>query len=87
MSYKVTKLDGQDFMFRVETDTQEVLTIVCAGEQDDLDALIVSALEAKNNPQPFIPPVPAKGVHEIIQEQQAIIEQLKADVAALKSAA
>lgn len=90
MEYTSNKVDGQELMFAITTthNGEEItFSVVCAADESEVPDLVAHHLEFLDNP-----PVVQAGIQEagpdlksIIQEQQALITQLQADVAALKA--
>lgn len=92
MEYIAIKVENQHLMFHIITDNngeKVEFNVVCAQSEDEIPDLVAHHLEFLNNP-PAIVPVAQETTSDLaslVQEQQAIIEQLKADVAALKGQA
>ena len=86
MTYTATKLDNG--MHRIEMQDGLVFHVVVTNESQ-LDELVEFHLDfLKNPPTPPQPSAqPPVDLAKLVQEQQAIIQQLQADVAALKGAA
>ena len=93
MKYISEKLKDQNLMYKIATTNNgEEITfnVVCASDESEIEGLIQLHLDFINNPQtisPQEPTQPIQSITEMLQEQQAIITQLQADVAAMKGIA
>jgi len=85
MTYTATKLDNG--MHRIEMQDGLAFNVVVTDESQ-LDELVEFYLDfLKNPPTPPQPSAqPPVDLAKLVQEQQAVIQQLQADVAALKEA-
>ena len=91
MEYTSNKVDGQALMFAITTtrNGEEItFNVICAADESEVPDLVAYHLDFLDNPPLVQTSMQEAGpdLKTIIQEQQAIIEQLKTDVAALKGA-
>jgi hypothetical protein len=87
MEYISEKLQDQNLMYKITTTNngEEIsFNVVCANNESEIEELIQVHLDYLNNPQPMVKQEQTQSIHETIKEQQALIIQLQADVAALK---
>jgi hypothetical protein len=92
MNYTVKQIEDQKLAFAITTEhhgKEMTFNVVCANDESEISDLVAHHLAFLDAPPPVYPQqeqTPAPDLQSIVMEQQAIIEQLKADVAALKGA-
>lgn len=91
MTYTANRLENQTLMFKITTEHngKEIsFNVVCANNESEIPALVDLYINFLYAPPPvYSQQVSAPNVNALVQEQQAIITQLQADVAELKGAA
>lgn len=88
MNYQATKVEGQKLMFQItmkHNDEDIVFNVVCATDESEIDRLVKQYIDYLENPVKTIEPQPQTiSIEAVLQQQQAMIEELKAEIAAMK---
>jgi hypothetical protein len=88
MNYTATKIDGQKLMFCIKTtlDDKEIeFNVVCGKDESELDELVEHHLNYLQSPPKTIEAqAQTIDINAILQQQQAMIEELKAEIVAMK---
>ena len=87
--YKTEQFDTKAYRITTDFDGQEIsFNVIVANDESEIDELVQVHLNYLRNPNPVIvQQEPTKTTEQIVQEQQALITQLQADVAELKGVA
>jgi hypothetical protein len=85
--YKTEQFDTKAYRITTDFDGQEVsFNVVVANDESEIDELVECHLNYLRNPNPVVvQQQPSKSTDEIIQEQQAIITDLKARIETLEA--
>lgn len=90
MKYTATKVEGQNLMYRIVTqhnDEEVCFDVVCANNDSEIPKLIECHLNFLDNPAPVISQQAQQSVNvsDALKQQQAMIEELKVEIAILKA--
>jgi hypothetical protein len=90
MTYTATQLQGQTLTFCIQTihnGKNISFNVVCANDESEIPALVDLYINFLDAPSSVYPQqVSTPDLNAIVQEQQAAIQELKAEVDALKGA-
>jgi hypothetical protein len=90
MTYTTSRLENQTLMFKITTkhNGEEIsFNVVCANDESEIPALVEFYINFLDAPPPVYPQqAPTPDLNALVQEQQAAIQELKAQVDALKGA-
>jgi outer membrane lipopolysaccharide assembly protein LptE/RlpB len=89
MEYTANKIEGQNLMFKIVTqhnDEEISFDVVCANDESEIPELIECHLNFLDNPAPVISQQAQQtiNVNDMLRLQQSQIEELRAEIQALK---
>jgi hypothetical protein len=89
MTYTANKIEGQNLMYNIVTqhnDKEISFDVVCANDESEISELVKHHLNYLDNPNPVVqqPTQQTVDVNEVLRQQQALIADLTARLAALE---
>jgi len=85
MDYTVEQFADKSYHIKTELDGKKIeFNVVCAVDESEIPGLVEHHINFLNSPAPAYPQQAQPSVQDVLAQQQAQIEALKAEVAALK---
>ena len=85
MSYKIKKYAEKAYKINTEFQGEQIsFNVVVANNESEIPDLVAFHLNNLSNPKLLVVNKPEPCIQEILKQQQTVIDELKAEVAALK---